>query len=159
MGLQSIPLVDHTLVIKIYMIKNAFIDVRDFVYIWLMNDYNEAYAIKEHRFRIGVFWIMYYMGLALIISLCIPNSVGGVIFSPKLNAFQKLIGGFIAFIPYYLWLKWYLYPMLNNQPIDLEFEKSSLKQKKWKTISLFISGFISILIVGLISNLIRFGHV
>lgn len=140
------------------MIKNAFFDARDFVYIWLMNDYNEDYASKEHKFRIGVLFVMYYMSVFITISLFIPSSIGSVIFSPKLNVFQKLIGGSLAFLPYYAWLKFYLYPILDKQPIDFEGEKSSISHKKWKTIGLLFGGFCSILLVGLVSNLVRFGH-
>lgn len=141
------------------LIKNIFITVRDAAYIRQTKYYSEEHAKKEYKFTNAVFWWLYYL------TICI--ALGGVlaIFSPKSISFRNLDTFAILFlavimnIPYYLWLKWWLYPMLEEHPVDMLNEKTTMSYKYWTLALVYIVSIIFMFVVFIIGNLIRFGHV
>ena len=141
---------------------SIFIEIRDFFYLWLTKNHGKEYAEKEYRFRTSVFWMMYYISVVLIIVLIVlslPFDLSdGIKKQFKTNFFIKLIGGCIILMPYYIWVKKYLLAKLAQIPINEDCDSRCYKKKRLKAIVVFIGGFLFILLIGALNNLIRFGH-
>lgn len=146
------------------MINIFFIEIRNFIFVWLKRNHGEDYANKEYEFRMGVFWTLYYIVFVVIITLIISNLMPPLNLSVKTsfilkkNFFVKLFGGMIIFLPYYLWLKYYLFEFLRTIPINEIYSDAEYKRSGWKTFFTFVVGFLLILITGVINNLLKTGH-
>jgi Na+/proline symporter len=143
------------------MLPSIFVQIRDFVYLWLTKSYNEEYAKKECNFRIGVFWLLYYVAMIVFFTFIVVSFSPPIHFTDsekhflKTNFIVRLIGGSILLLPYYIWLKKILFPQLDMIPIDLSCDEKCYKKKRTTTILTFIGGFLLIILIGFINNLIR----
>lgn len=145
------------------MFKIILFEVRDFVYVWLRKNHGEEYAKKEFLFRIGVYWTLYYFAgvftvVLIFISFFKFELTSEIKFLLKNNIWVKLLGGGLIFLPYLLWLKFYLFKLLEIVPENLDFDDITYKKLAWKTFSIFLFGLIIILTIGLMNNVIRHGH-
>ena len=146
------------------MLPSIFIEVRDFFYLWLTKSHGKAYAESEHRFRIGAFWYLYYIGLVILIAVILSSIFPFLNISAstshflKTNVVIKLVGALALSLPYYIWLKKYLFPQLNKVPINKDCDAQCYKRKMWKTVFTFLGSCVLIPIVGVLTNLMRFGH-
>ena len=145
------------------MFRIVLFEIRDFVYVWLRKNHGEEYAKKEFLFRIGVYWILYYFaGVFAIVLIFISffnfDLSPKTIFLLKNNIWVKLLGGGLIFLPYLLWLKYYLFKLLAKVPENLDFDEVTYKKLAWKTFFIFLFGLIIILMIGLLNNVIRHGH-
>jgi hypothetical protein len=143
------------------MFRTILFEIRDFVYVWLKKNHGEEYAQKEFLFRVGVFWTLYYFAIVFAIVLIFVSffkfSQETIILLRK-NLFIKLLGGGLIFLPYYLWLRFYLFKLLEVVPENLELDDSTYRKLAWKTFFIFVFGLVIILIIALINNIVRHGH-
>ncbi len=86
------------------MINSIFFEIRNFIFTWLKKSYGEDYAHREHEFRIGVFWILYYFVLVVMIAFITTNFMPSLnlssktLFILKKNFFVKFLGGLLSIL-------------------------------------------------------------
>jgi hypothetical protein len=142
--------------------ENRLFDLRDFFYSWVKKNHGADYALSEHRFRLSVLLSILYFDILFIFALFViyflPNkslNSNQIIFL-KNNLSIKLVGIIVIFLPYYFWVKMFLFPKLNSREIN-EFNPNN-KKMAFFSIGVLMLGLIVMLIAGALNNYLRFGH-
>lgn len=120
------------------MIKRQFVDLRDFIFVLLMKNNDEAYAEKEYKFIVKIWCCWFYMAPFMWLAI-IQYKLGAKPLLVTGNNYFNLAIPLLLLIPYNLIFK-KIFNHISAIEIDRRMNEEKYKALRTKAIFIYLFG-------------------